>query len=438
MTRKSGYALLTALVAVAALACTAILMGTGALGSGLRRPGSVPQIHATADPAAAGSWTGTWAAAPATAEPGTPQGRPGMSIRDVVHTSIGGNAARIELSNLFGTAPLILTHVTLARAAAPGSPSASPGSLTALGFAGLPVVTIPAGGSVLSDPVRLAVPAATDLLITLYTPYTSGPVTYHPTARQTSYLAYGDHAGDTDGTAFTIPSPYWRYVTAVDVWTPGLHGTVVAFGDSITDGITSTVGADHRWPDFLTARLGERPDLPRMGVLDEGISGNRVLADAAPTAPWDGPSALRRFGRDVLSRAGVKVVIVELGINDIIETPHQTDAQAIIDGLRQLTREAHAHGIRVLGGTITPFEGLHGYTPALDAVREDVNAAIRAGTVFDAVVDFDRALRDPHHPDHLLPAFDSGDHLHPTDAGYEAMAQAVNLQDLLGSAPASL
>ena len=383
-------------------------------------------------------WVGTWAAAPVAAEPHTPHGYPGMSIRNVVHTTVSGTAARVQLSNLFGTVPLVLTHVSLGIAADPSSPGAEPQTITALDFSGRPAVTIPAGRSVLSDPVRFEVPAAGDLLVTTYTPYASGPVTYHPNARQVSFAAAGDHTADPAGTAFTSTTPYWRYVTGVDVWTTDATSAVVAFGDSITDGITSTFGADHRWPDFLAGRLHESTGGPHLSVLNEGVSGNRVLLDGAPADPDNGERALDRMGRDVLSRAGVKAVIVELGINDIIQSPHQTDAAEIVAGLQEITREVHAHGIRVIGATLTPFHGQRSWTPRLEEVRQQVNTAIRGGRVFDDVVDFDLTLRDPRMPDRLLPAFDSGDHLHPTDAGYEAMAQAVDLGSLLGGAPATV
>jgi lysophospholipase L1-like esterase len=437
VTRKSGYALLAALASVVAVVCAAILVSVG--GTHIDDASTAPRPRSTAAAQAdTGAWVGTWATAPAAAEPNTPHGYPDVSIRNVVHTSVGGTAARVQLSNLFGTAPLVLTHTTLAVADATGGPDALPGTLAALSFGGRTTVTVPVGESVLSDPVRLRVPAAADLLISTFSPYASGAVTYHPHARQTSYLAQGDHTADPDGAAFTEQSPYWRYVTAVDVWTDQAKGAVVALGDSITDGFTSTVGANHRWPDYLAQRLDGSPQGPHLGVLNEGISGNRVLMDAAPSLAGDGPSALHRVNRDALSRSGARTLIVELGINDIILSPHQTDGDAIIAGLQEITREAHAHGIRVVGGTLTPFEGERGYQPQFEIVRQQVNAAIRGGRIFDAVVDFDRALRDPVHPTRLFPAYDSGDHLHPNDAGYQAMADAVDPATLLGDAPANV
>lgn len=439
MTRTSGYALLAALTAIVMVVCTAILVGVGGPGAAVDNTAARPHTAAApATPVVTGNWVGSWAAAPAAAEPNTPNGFPGESIRDVVHASVGGTAARVQLSNLFGTMPLALTHVTLAVAAAPGSAGALPGTPATLAFSGRTAVTVPVGGSVQSDPVRIAIPAAADLLISTYTPHVTGPATYHPHARQFSYLAHGDHTADPGAAAFTGQTPYWRYVTGVDVWTKEARGTVVALGDSITDGVSSTPGADHRWPDYLARRLASSPAGPRLGVLNEGISGNRVLRDAQPYAPGNGPSALSRMYRDALGRTGARTLVVDLGINDIEEEPHQTDPAAIVGGLQRITREAHAAGVRVVGSTLTPFGGHLGWTPFLEAVREQVNAAIRSGRVFDDVVDFDRTLRDPYRPERMLPRYDSGDHLHPSDAGYEAMAGAIPLATLTGPAPSAV
>ncbi|MGK5630872.1 GDSL-type esterase/lipase family protein [Streptomyces sp. URMC 123] len=377
-----------------------------------------------------GGWTGTWATAPAAAEPRTDDGYAGMSIRNIVRTSIGGSRARVELSNLYGRTPLTISHATVALAARHGGPAAAPGTLRRLTFHGSPSVTVPAGRSVLSDAARLTVPPAADLLVTTYSGTPSGPVTHHPHARQTSYLARGDKAGDASGAAYTRRTTVWRYLTAVDVWNDPAAGAVVALGDSITDGSSATLDANHRWPDFLAARLRTEPGAPRWGVLNEGISGNRVLTDGRGQIPPDNPSALSRFDRDVLSRTGVRAVVVALGVNDILRTPHETDPERIAEGLRTLVARGHARGLRVIGGTIMPFGGFRGHTPELEAVRQAVNERIRAGEVYDAVVDFDAALRDPSRPDRLFPAYDEGDHLHPSDEGYRAMAYAVDLADL--------
>ncbi|WP_236591790.1 SGNH/GDSL hydrolase family protein [Streptomyces sp. NHF165] len=436
MTRNMGYALLAGLAAIVVLVSTAIFIGVGSGDSGF--DDGAPQARNSAAPASSGNWVGTWSASPAAAEPHTSDGFSNMSIRNVVHTSVGGTGARIQLSNLFGNRPLTVSHATIALAAAPSNPTAAAGTMRRLTFGNKPTVTIPAGGEVTSDSVRLNVPHAADLLITTYSPTPSGPVTYHPYARQTSYVAEGDRAEDTSGTAFNKQSPYWRYLSGVDVWSAETEGAVAVLGDSITDGITSSPGANRRWTDFLAERLRTERDAPRLSVLNGGISGNRVLVDGSKFSPNNGPSALGRMNRDVLSRTGVKSVIIEMGLNDIIKPPRQRDPQKIVKGLRDLVRQAHARGLKVVGSTLTPFGGHRGYTPRMDAVRQGVNEQIRSGKVFDAYVDFDAALRDPAHPERLLAAYDSGDHLHPSDNGYRAMAQALDLKMLKGSGPAKL
>ena len=435
MTRNTGYALLAGLAAVVVLVSTAIFVGISGQRNAFSAPGPRSEEHtAQASP---GTWVGTWSAAPAAAEPRTRHGLPDVSIRNVVHTSVGGSRVRIHLSNLFGSQPLVISHATLALAAAPSSPTAGIGTMRGLTFDDRGSVTIPVGGRVTSDPVRLNVPAATDLLVTTYSPEPSGPVTYHPWARQTNYVADGDRTEDVSGTAYDRRSPYWRYLSAVDVWSGDTRGAVAVIGDSITDGITSSPGANRRWTDFLAERLRTERGAPHYSVLNAGISGNRILVDGARFSPNNGPSALHRMHR-VLAHAGVRAVVVELGINDILKRPHQTDPQAILTGLRQLTQLAHQQGIRVLGGTLTPAGGHPGWNARLEAVRRQVNQEIRSGTVFDAVVDFDAALRDPAHPARLRKAYDSGGHLHPSDNGYRAMAQAVDLELLKGSVPAKL
>ncbi|GAU68018.1 putative esterase [Streptomyces sp. NBRC 110611] len=436
MKRSVGYTPFIGLASAVVLISTAIFVGFGGPDGG---PGRGPHTpHDPAEPAVSGQWVGTWSAAAAAAEPGTLDGYAGMSMRNVVHTSVGGSAVRIRLSNLYGTRPLVVGHASLALALAPSEPTAAAGTMRRLAFGGKPAVTVPAGGAVTSDPVRLTVPGDTDVLVTTYSPSPSGPATYHPYARQTSYLARGDRAEDATGAAYTEQSPYWRYLTGVDVWSSKAHGTVVAIGDSITDGITSTAGANHRWTDFLAARLRDEPGAPRYGVLNQGISGNRLLLDGSRFSPNNGPSLLSRFERDALTRPGVRAVIVEIGVNDLLKSPRQLDPEKIVAGMRQLVRQAHARGVRVTGATLLPFGGHRGYSARLDAVREQVNRVIRAGTVYDEVVDFDAALRDPAAPDRLFPAYDSGDHLHPSDAGYLAMADAVDLGRLRQAAPAAL
>ncbi|MFF9285970.1 SGNH/GDSL hydrolase family protein [Streptomyces griseosporeus] len=445
MTRRQGCALLSAITALivglSAALYIGISAGDGSAGSRDTFAGGRGS-HNSAAPASTGVWVGTWATSPSGAEPGTGRtGMAGRSVRNVVHTSVGGTSARITLSNLYGTQPLVVTHATVAVAAGHGTAAADPGTLRRITFGGSTRVVIPAGRQAVSDAVRIPVPADGDVLVTTYSPSSSGPVTFHKFARQTSYAAPGDHAADADGTAYTEHTSYWRYLTALDVLGNQADGTVVVLGDSLTDGMTSTPGTNRRWTDVLADRLRGAADagrdVPRYGVVNAGISGNRVLVDGLGRPP-ENISGLKRFSRDALGHANVKVVVIDLGVNDIMRPDVAPTPGAVLDGLRTLVRQAHARGAKVVGATLMPFGGHRGYTPARDAVRQQVNAVIRAGKVFDAVVDFDAALRDPYDPRRLLPRYDCGDHLHPSDAGYRKMAEVFDLDDLKGSAPAQL
>ncbi|MFE7126012.1 SGNH/GDSL hydrolase family protein [Streptomyces sp. NPDC057617] len=384
-------------------------------------------------PASDSAWTATWAAAPAGTEPGAPFGHPGHTIRNVVHTSIGGTGVRVTLSNLYSPAALLIGHASVAVRDGEGA-AAVPGTMRRLTFARQTAVTVPPRGQIISDPVELPVPYDGDLLVTLHTPAPGGPVTYHPMAFQTSYLARsdrGDRTEDLDAAAFTEPTGFWRYVTAVDVLNRESPGAVVTFGDSITDGDGSRPDANRRWPDILAARLRDR----NIGVVNAAISGNQVLGDQS----WRGcgASGLDRFRRDVLGRAGVRAVVIDLGVNDILRGGERDPAR-ITAGLRELTRQAHARGIRVVGATLAPFGAHRGYDEATEAVRDQVNEEIRSGGIFDEFVDFDQVLSDPYAPDRIRPVYDSGDGLHPSDAGYRAMGRHFDLASLEGKVPAEL
>lgn len=369
---------------------------------------------------APGGWVGTWAASPGAGVAGTDNGYPNFSIRNVVHTSVGGSKARVRLSNTFGKTPLTLGHVTIAVARSGTSPAAKPGTMRTVTFGGQRATVVPAAAEVLSDPVNLAVPRDSDLLVTTYTPTPSGPVTYHSLATQTSFFTRdGDFADQESGAAFTEQTGVWHYVSGVDVQSTA-PGSVAILGDSITDGAGSTVNANNRWPDLLSDRLRGR-----LGVLNAGISGNRLLLDVPGSA--FGRNALARLADDVLSQGDVRTLIVLEGVNDIQQTPHQTDPAMIISAYRQVIAQAKARGIRVIGATILPFKGWRAWDETLEATRVAVNDFIRDGHEFDAVIDFDRVMRDPADPQRLLAAYDSGDHLHPGDAGYRAMAAAVDL-----------
>ncbi|WP_405677954.1 SGNH/GDSL hydrolase family protein [Streptomyces sp. NBC_01511] len=460
MNRQRGFALLAGLLAVVALVCATIFAGVGALDGGVggggrdeagsdraaasgngaggngasgNGAGSRARTPAgAAAPVSADAWTGTWAASPAGIEPGVPNGHVGRSIRNVVHTSIGGTAARITLSNLFSREALLIGRASIAVSEHKEDAGAAAGTMRPVTFGKKASVVVPPGGHVVSDPVRLQVTPDTDLLVTVHTPAPGGPVTYHPRALRTSYTALGDRTRDVSGAAYIERAPVWRYLTAVDVLNRQARGSVVVIGDSITDGTGSSYDSDRRWTDTLADRVRGSG----LGVLNAGISGNRVLRHSL--AAGKGPSGVSRFGRDVLGQAGTEVVFVELGINDIIRRPNETDPDRITAGLKALTRQAHARGLRVVGSTLTPFGGNSRHTDQLEAVRAGVNDAIRSGDVFDRTVDFDRLLRDPYAPDRLRPDYDSGDGLHPSDAGYAAMGRFVDLGDLIGEEPARL
>jgi len=389
-------------------------------------------VLATTAPAQAASrhrstdWETAWATAPAAAVSGVEQGYAGYTIRNVVHPTAGGDRVRVHLSNRFGTAPVLFGHVTVAVAAGHPSDGTAAGPVRDVLFDGRRQFTVPAGAEAISDPVALRVPENRDLLVSTWTPQPSGTVTYHPAAMQTSVFSRGpqDHAGDMPATAFTGTTTVWHYISAVDVTGP--PATVVALGDSITDGVASTPGANHRWTDYLARRT------PGYAIANSGISGNRVLLDAGypdyTVFATSGRSALWRLPQDVLDRAGVRSVIIFEGVNDIQQAPPQTDPRAIIAGLAQIAAQARARGLRVVGATIMPFEGWRTWTPAMEAVRLAVNDWIRHA--FPAVADFDAATRDPADPARINPAYDSGDHLHPNDAGDLAMANVVPLRSL--------
>jgi lysophospholipase L1-like esterase len=391
-----------ALAAVLALGTTSGLAAAGTLDS------------------AAGNWVGTWEAAPASGEDNSGNGFPNYSIRNVVHTSVGGNQARIRLSNRWGTSPITFGHVTVGVQARVGTADAA--SLVTVKFHGQVSATVAAGADIVSDPVPLRVPSNSNLLVTTFVPTPSGPATYHPLAMQTSYFTSdGDHSADTWGTAFTGKTSVWHYVTGVDVRNAVSQGTVVTLGDSITDGYGSTPEANHRWPNYLSERLGQR-----LGVDDAGISANRLLLDGGS----GGEAAIKRLDEDVLSRTNVHSMIVLLGVNDIQQDPHQLDPTKIEGALQDIAQRAHAKGIRTIASTILPFKGWGAWTEQLESVRQAVNEWIRTSHVYDTVVDFDQVTRDPADPQRMLPRFDCGDHLHPGDAGYQAMANAVDLNSL--------
>ncbi|MFL6000536.1 MAG: SGNH/GDSL hydrolase family protein [Streptomyces sp.] len=341
--------------------------------------------------------------------------------RMVVHTSVGGQDARVRLSNAFGHQPvtfdsvyagLQLKDAELVR-----------GTNRRLTFDGSSAVTVEPGATVYSDPVSGRLAAGSNLVVSLHTPDAEGPATGHWMALQTSYATQGDHTAEESGAHWTDTIGSWFYLDAVSVRTPAATGAVVALGDSITDGWQSTSDQNRRWPDYLARRL-QKAHTTVKGVANEGISGNKVLADGA------GPSALNRLDRDVLSQPGVRTVFLFEGVNDLKAHTGVT-APDLIAGYREIVDRAHDAGKCVVVSTIAPFKGWPEWDPAAEAVRQEVNGFVRSHSdEFDAVTDFDRVLRSPYDQERMLPVFDGGDHIHPNDKGMQAMADSVDLNSL--------
>jgi lysophospholipase L1-like esterase len=383
-------------------------------------------------------WVVTWAASPSPQLGDEAKMRAeklqfqNQTLREIVHTSIGGNIVRVRLSNAYGKAAVEIAAAHLALRSQ--GPEIVAGSDRVLTFSGRPSVSIPPDALVLSDPVKLEAHAASDLALSIFVAKASAAAGIHYSAQQTSYLADGDRTGAASlSGAAAIAS--WVFLAGVDVRAPDSAETVVAFGDSITDGAHSSVDANRRWPNILADRLLAQHGKKEVAVVDAGIGGNRILHDASSNVQF-GVNALARFDRDVLAQPGVRYVIVLEGINDIghagTSAPNSetVSAEEIIAGLKQMVERAHEHGLKIFGGTLTPFEGTvfpGYYTAAKDDKRKAVNKWIRTSNMFDGVIDFDKAIRDPSHPNRMLAAFDGGDHLHPGDAGYKAMADAIDL-----------
>lgn len=390
-------------------------------------------------PVHAAHWVTTWAASPLPPGPGfgplpgTPSFE-NQTIRQVLRLSAGGSQLRVKFSNEYGAKPLRIGAATVAVVAADGSL----GKSLPLHFAGQPGVVIPAGAPLLSDPLALPVGARARLSVSLYLPEATGPCTCHNVGQQDGFVSA---PGDFTAAAFEPKSTLQMraFVSGVEVDAPKA-ATLVVLGDSISDGVGSTANADRRWPDLLAARLASRPAGTRWGIANEGISGNRVLDGGA------GDSALSRFDRDVLGQSGVTHVILFLGVNDlgisygkVVDGPigeyfknlvprEKASAERVIAGYRQIVERAHAHHLKIYGATIAPYEGASYWSADGEAERQKINAWIRTGGAFDAVLDFDAVLRDPTLASRIKDAFQAGDHLHGSDAGYEAVANSIKLE----------
>jgi lysophospholipase L1-like esterase len=414
-------------------------LGEAAAAHRKHRHGAHPAVVARWQSRGGTHWVATWGASPQPAVPGTraANGFGHETIRNIVFVSVGGSMVRVRLTNAFGFLPLRVGAAAIGverSGAAVARRTSYP-----LSFAGRPSVVIPPGSVAVSDPVRLAVLPLEKLAVSLYLPYRTGPATEHAGAHQVNYLAAGPHTLDLRAGAFGTETRSWYFVDRVDVLSPpGVLGTIIALGDSITDGVSSPTNANARWPNVLARRL-DAHGAPALAVIDEGIGGNRVLN----SSPCCGAAALARFGADVADQPGAKEVILLEGINDIgfsqgtgaLTAPHASvSAAEIIAGFEAIIDQAHAAGLKIFGATLTPFGGARYWTPAGEAKREAVNDWIRTSGAFDGVIDFARALADPRNPTILAPADDSGDHLHPNAAGYRAMARAIDLTVLITAA----
>lgn len=379
-------------------------------------------------------WIGSWAASQQIPEPENllvPGDLRDATLRQIIHLSIGGRTVRVHISNAFGTAPLHVSAVHIARPISAAAAAINPATDESLTFNGRLDVIVPAGAEFLSDPLEYPVAPLSNLAISMY--FVDPPVqqTGHPGSRATSYLAHGDYASAAD-----LPNAkefdHWYQLAGVDVTALGTGASIVVLGDSITDGHGATTNGNDRWTDVLAQRLQDAPAFRNVSVLNEGIGGNHLLTDGL------GPNALARFDRDVLAQTGVRYLIVLEGVNDlgsltrtsdVSPSEHAAFVARIIAAYAQMVGRAHTHAIEAIGATILPYAGSDYYHPgpANEADREAVNNWIRTPGHFDAVIDFDQIMRDPKEPDRLLPAFDSGDHLHPSPPGYAAMGNAVSL-----------
>ena len=380
------------------------------------------------------TWVATWAASQQIPEPQNALPAADLedaTLRQIVHLSLGGATLRVHLSNAFGTEPLHFTSVHIARPLSASTAAIDPASDKALTFSGSSDVTVPAGAEYISDPIDYPVAALSNLAVTFHLDAAPARQTGHPGSRATSYYVHGDQVAAADLPA-AKKVDHWYQIAAIDVATPQNAAAIVALGDSITDGHGATTNGNDRWTDAFAARLQSSPTTHNIGVSNQGIGGNHLLTDGL------GPNVLARFDRDVLAPAGVRWLIVFEGVNDlgglarageVSPADHAAVVQRVIAAYQQIVARAHAHSLRVYGSTITPYVGSAYYHPGplSEADRQAVNKWIRTPGNFDAVIDFDMVVRDPQHPDQLLPAYDCGDHLHPSPAGFKAMADSIPL-----------
>jgi lysophospholipase L1-like esterase len=376
------------------------------------------------------NWVGSWAAAPmSTSSKLTPDmilGKADLTLRESVHLSIGGTSLRLALSNEFGTLPLKITDVHVAMRKGSGEVDARTDHTVKFGSS--TSVIIPPGAFVTSDPLEWAVSKFADLTVSFCLPEQKVTrISSHELSSSTAYVAKGDQAGSESLMGASVFQK-WYLLKDIEVSAEKRSAAIVTFGDSITDGAHSTTDSNHRWPDELARRLADNKKTKLLAVINEGIGGNRVLHDVV------GESALKRLDRDVLQAPGVRYVVWLEGVNDIGKSTLARSADDIITAdqiiaaMKSGVQQMRAHGIKVIGGTLIPYVGAKYSSPAGELMRQAVNAFIRTPGSFDGVIDFEKATQDPQRPDRMLSRYDSGDHLHPNDEGYKAMADAVDLR----------
>ncbi|ASF38053.1 hypothetical protein CEH05_02600 [Halobacillus halophilus] len=371
-----------------------------------------------------GDWVGAWSTsmiAPYT-EGISQEGFENQTVRSIIQPHIDGKKMRIRLSNEFGSSPFTIEEVHVA--ASKNEAETIPGTDRKVTFGGEEKISIPPGEKIVSDPVRLKVNHMEELAVSFYVREPTGPATWHPLSIQETYIsASGNHVSDSSASAFERNEEAWFWLDGVDVIAePLVKGSIVVIGSSIANGNYSTVNADHRWPDYLAQRMNRETSGSNMSVLNAGVSGNHLINSGVER----GENALARLERDVFNETAVTSIIFHQGLNDIRHHP-EYGAEKIIQRIKEIIQASHDEGLKIYGGTLTPFKGSSMYTKEGEETRQAVNEWIRTSKAFDGIIDFDKAVRDPDHPKRYLPEYDSGDHLHPNDLGYKKMAESIDL-----------
>lgn len=381
------------------------------------------EIDSESKKSAEENWIGAWTTSlQAPFEDGiSSEGFENQTLRFVIQPHIDGKKLRIRLSNVFGTDPLTIDEVYVA--SSKNGAETVQGTARRLTFEDNEKVTIPPGEKVFSDPIEFEVSSEVALAISIYVHNETGPASWHPRSIQTSFISSGNHAAESNASIFEKGAEAWFWLNGVDVIPDSpIDGAIAVVGSSIENGNYSTLNKNRRWPDFLANRFNEANSEVKMSVLNAGVTANQLLNSPLES----GEHVLARLDRDVFSQSGLKAVILHAGLNDIRHHP-EYGAEKIVERMKEIINAAHDEGIKIYGATLTPFKGSGMYSEKGEETRQEVNSWIRTSGEFDGVTDFDKALRDPDEPGHFLSKYDSGDHLHPNDAGYEKMADSIDL-----------